>query len=321
MPETYAYRVNAFNTATESANKIHDDTVAKNLGFRGGLVPGVDVYAYLCHLPAAAWGVDWLTRGTITARSRRRSTTATTSIVGAAAAANVIELTSPTPTGGFCASGAASLPVDLRRRARPGGLARLPGRRQPRAGVARDARRRSRSAGSTSASTPTRRTPTSTTSARRAPVFRRDGLAHPGWLLRYCNFVLTSNFVLGPWIHVESTAQFFSAVDRRRAGANARPRSPASARARATSSSTSTSCNSPTASGRSPATAHRAIYQPRGDLAGGRFLPRRSRTKRYSARSPPGSPRRRDARTKPLCWAAMVICKTARSHGGCSSVG
>jgi hypothetical protein len=46
-----------------------------------------------------------------------------------------------------------------------------------------------------------------------APLFRTEGVAHPGWLLRYCNFVLTSNFVLGPWIHVESTAQFFSPVE------------------------------------------------------------------------------------------------------------
>jgi len=44
----------AFNTATASANKIHDDTVAASLGFRGGLVPGVDVYAYLCHPPASS---------------------------------------------------------------------------------------------------------------------------------------------------------------------------------------------------------------------------------------------------------------------------
>ena len=32
----------AFNTATASANKIHDDAVARHLGFQGGLVPGVD---------------------------------------------------------------------------------------------------------------------------------------------------------------------------------------------------------------------------------------------------------------------------------------
>ncbi len=30
----------AFNTATASTNKIHDDDVAQQYGFRGGLVPG-----------------------------------------------------------------------------------------------------------------------------------------------------------------------------------------------------------------------------------------------------------------------------------------
>ena len=61
----------AFNTATASANKIHDDAVAQQFGFRGGLVPGVDVYAYLCHPPAAAWGLDWLRHGTMRARFHR----------------------------------------------------------------------------------------------------------------------------------------------------------------------------------------------------------------------------------------------------------
>ena len=41
------YRVSAFNTAQESENKIHDDDVARRFGFTGGLVPGVDVYAYM----------------------------------------------------------------------------------------------------------------------------------------------------------------------------------------------------------------------------------------------------------------------------------
>src|SRR5262245_46169653 len=48
--------VTAFNTATASTNKIHDDDVARQYGFHGGLVPGVDVYAYLTHLPVRAWG-------------------------------------------------------------------------------------------------------------------------------------------------------------------------------------------------------------------------------------------------------------------------
>jgi hypothetical protein len=50
------YRVEAFNASKEAENKIHDDTVARRFGFRGGLVPGVDVYAYMTHLPVLRWG-------------------------------------------------------------------------------------------------------------------------------------------------------------------------------------------------------------------------------------------------------------------------
>jgi len=46
----------AFNTALDSENKIHDDDVARRFGFSGGLVPGVDVYAYLTWGPVSTWG-------------------------------------------------------------------------------------------------------------------------------------------------------------------------------------------------------------------------------------------------------------------------
>jgi hypothetical protein len=46
-----SYRVQAYNTAHSSENKIHDDAVARRFGFSGALVPGVDVYAYMMHLP------------------------------------------------------------------------------------------------------------------------------------------------------------------------------------------------------------------------------------------------------------------------------
>src|SRR5215218_8995539 len=42
--------------------------MARRFGFTGGLVPGVDVYAYLTHLPAETWGLDWLERGTMRGR-------------------------------------------------------------------------------------------------------------------------------------------------------------------------------------------------------------------------------------------------------------
>src|SRR5258705_185002 len=62
------YRVSAFNTSKQSENKIHDDAVAKRFGFSGGLVPGVDVMAYLLHLPVSKWGRAFLERGLIEAR-------------------------------------------------------------------------------------------------------------------------------------------------------------------------------------------------------------------------------------------------------------
>jgi acyl dehydratase len=47
---------------------MHDDTVAKRFGFSGGLVPGVDVMAYMMHQPVARWGRAFLERGLIDAR-------------------------------------------------------------------------------------------------------------------------------------------------------------------------------------------------------------------------------------------------------------
>ncbi len=58
----------AFNTAASSDNKIHDDTVARQFGFRGALVPGVEVYAYMAHMPVARWGRAWLENGQMDCR-------------------------------------------------------------------------------------------------------------------------------------------------------------------------------------------------------------------------------------------------------------
>src|ERR1700753_886253 len=62
------YRIEASNTARLSENKMHDDTVARRFGFSGGLVPGVDVMAYMMHLPVKIWSRAFLERGLIEAR-------------------------------------------------------------------------------------------------------------------------------------------------------------------------------------------------------------------------------------------------------------
>src|SRR6476660_10189847 len=68
MPGPQLYRVFAYNSSKQSENKSHDDTVARRFGFSGGLVPGVDVMAYMMHLPVAKWGRIFLERGVIEAR-------------------------------------------------------------------------------------------------------------------------------------------------------------------------------------------------------------------------------------------------------------
>src|SRR5437867_12606581 len=65
------YRVTAYNTAHDSENKIHDNAVARRFGFGGGLVPGVDVYAYMAHLPVARWGRAWLERSAAECRFQK----------------------------------------------------------------------------------------------------------------------------------------------------------------------------------------------------------------------------------------------------------
>ena len=63
--ETSPTTFTAFNYAEESENKIHADGEAQRYGFRGGLVPGVADYAYICSAVARRWGLAWLSHGTL----------------------------------------------------------------------------------------------------------------------------------------------------------------------------------------------------------------------------------------------------------------
>lgn len=61
------HRVRAINEPG-SENLVHDDEFARRLGFKRGLVPGVEVYGYMAVLPARMWGERWLLSGTMSAR-------------------------------------------------------------------------------------------------------------------------------------------------------------------------------------------------------------------------------------------------------------
>jgi hypothetical protein len=204
------YRVEAFNTAKVSENKIHDDEVAKKFGFGGGLVPGVDVYAYMTHLPVERWGRAWLERGTAECRFSKPTYDG-----------DHVEVTATETDGGLdiklacrgvlCATGAASLPAA----AAPPPLAEFPA-------VAERASRPTADATSLAVDAwlgiePILATPELAAEYLRnvretSPLYASEGLVHPVVVLRMCNFALTRNVTFGPWMHVGSKIQNFSAA-------------------------------------------------------------------------------------------------------------
>lgn len=200
----------AFNTATASENKIHDDEVAGALGFGGGLVPGVDVYAYLCHPALAHWGCDLLTRGVTEVRFDSPVYDGETVEIRAELADGVItaEIHSPAgvpatlrahldddPATPPTTRAAAAPPPDERPPASPDSLVAGAALgsfdfgvdRQHQTAYLRDIRDDD------------------------SPVAEL-GLVHPGTLLRQANFILSTNVLLGPWIHVGSVAHHLAPV-------------------------------------------------------------------------------------------------------------
>ena len=57
------FHVSAATPAEPSENRIHQDDMAQKYGFKGGLVPGVIMYAWMTHPVVAALGPAWLERG------------------------------------------------------------------------------------------------------------------------------------------------------------------------------------------------------------------------------------------------------------------
>lgn len=66
--ELEEFTVEARNFADPSRNSIHLEEVAERFGYRGNLVPGVGVYAYMTVPVVEALGAAWLERGTMSAK-------------------------------------------------------------------------------------------------------------------------------------------------------------------------------------------------------------------------------------------------------------
>jgi acyl dehydratase len=209
------YEVEAFNTATRSENAMHHDDVATRYGFRGGLVPGVDVYAYLSHPAAERWGLPWLERGRMRSRFLQPVYDGdTVRVVATDDGGGELALEVRDGDGDLCATGRAWLPdgpppaVDASAwqevdqpapedRPPPGPATLAPGTAlglRPHRFDATEAE-------------------AYLADVREAlPLYARERIAHPGWLLRDANWVLSRSVHLGPWIHVESDVQHLGVV-------------------------------------------------------------------------------------------------------------
>ena len=205
-----SYRVVAFNTATASTNKIHDDEVAKAYGFRGGLVPGVDVYAYMTHLPAETWGRAWLEDGSISARFIAPVYDGETVDIVATDGPDGLELTVTGNDGSTRATGRAALGASPPDGPEPP-PGELPALRPP---ASPDSLRPGTILGSISDVFSAQRAAPYLADVRESlPVYAEHGVAHPGWLLRFANSVLSRNVELGPWIHVSSDVALCGLVE------------------------------------------------------------------------------------------------------------
>jgi acyl dehydratase len=201
------YSLEAYNTAKHSENKMHDDTVAKQFGFTGGLVPGVDVYAYMSHVPLQVWGRAFLERGEMEGRFIKPVYDGEIANVTATEANGGLDIQIES-RGIVCGTGHAKLMPAPAKASLDDFKTSIPPANDKRP----DMDASSYKVGEWLAIHPYKMTPELHAQylkdIREAdPIYAREGLIHSGTLLRLANWALTHNVRLGPWIHVGSTIQ------------------------------------------------------------------------------------------------------------------
>lgn len=215
MTPRLGFSLKAYNTATKSRNRMHDDTVARSYGFDGGLVPGVVLLAYMAHPPVTKWGLDWLSEGSISARFSMpvyhgdRVTISASSDQEASDDEMVLALADSNgelKVSGLASARSQATPHQIDMEAAPELPKTLP------------------IASPNSLSTGTTLAPWAEqfhgaqsvdyleTIGAPASVFTRERVAQPGWFAELANSLLSSNVALGPWIHVSSDITMYGLV-------------------------------------------------------------------------------------------------------------
>ena len=205
------YRASAAMPAEPVENKIHEDGLARTMGFRGGLVPGVTVYAWMTHPVVEALGTAWLERGTFSARFTKpvyfgEDVTVCASIAERTEASTTLLVRVLDAQGATCATATMGLPLapappapELT--AYP--AAPLPAERPQVSRALLESR--------TVLGTPDQMLDEPAAQAfldrvsEPLALYRGPGApAHPGLYLDLANRALSRNVRVSPWIHVES---------------------------------------------------------------------------------------------------------------------
>jgi len=198
--------VEAYNLSVTSENKIHDDAVAKRFGFEGGLVPGVEVYAYMINSVISHFGAEWLERGSARCRFNKPIYDGHEAVVTAEAQTDEKLALKVESDGTICATGSAWMQnsqVEICIDDYP--LATLPEyETRP------DANPATLPDGLILGTFEQTMAPEEqmrylTDVGETLAIFENETIVHPGWILRMANRALSHNVRLGPWIHVGST--------------------------------------------------------------------------------------------------------------------
>ncbi len=200
------YRVSAYNTAKASENKIHDDATAQRFGFKGGLVGGVHVYAYMSHMPVQKWGRAWLERGTGEGRFGKPVYEGDIAEISAVEDENGLAIRVDSD-GVHCATGRAALPASAAPAIDLNDFKVVAARANR---VAAD--EQSLKIGDWLGMNPLTITQDYQTqdigdTRETDPLYLAEGIVHSGTILRCCNWALTHNVILPAWMHMGSTVQ------------------------------------------------------------------------------------------------------------------
>jgi hypothetical protein len=217
MPLPASWSATAFNPVPESENRIHSDETARAFGFRGGLVPGVVVSAYLLHPAAVAWGRSFAGRGQahVVVRSPVYDGEGFRVEVGGALEdryhARLVDAREAQ-----CATAEVRLPekaLDAPVRRGDPLLARESERPLASRAVMEGLRETGMGAMRARWSEKAEITGYLRDPAAMAPVFSQEHVATPAFVLGLTNWVLAGNVKMPAWLHLETESRFFRAIE------------------------------------------------------------------------------------------------------------